>query len=170
MARLQGASSRGEILSVVLDYAAEGFARVAILIVRENEIFAIAGCGLPVPEVGPLASTQPLSLQTLEEGWVRHVLETGEPHLGVPTTEVDRALLDLFGGEQPEPFYLGPVESSSSVIALIYGGQVTSDAPMPDTSGLEVALHRAGLALDRAALERALWEADADGRSDHVPL
>jgi hypothetical protein len=44
------------------------------------------------------------------------------------------------------------------VIALLYGDNLPEDGPLGDTSALEVVLHHAGLALDRAALERALRE------------
>ncbi len=168
-AKLQEASSRGEILPVVLDFAFERFARVAILIIREDVLFAVAGRGLPVLEVDALDSAKPISLQTLGAGWVRTVLDSGKPHVGPPRTPADRALVKILGGEAPEQAYLGPIESGSSVIALLYCDQVTSGAPMPDTSGIEVVLHHAGLALDRAALERALWEVEADGRKGSSP-
>jgi len=162
-AKLQEASSRGEILPVVLDFASEAFARVAILTIREDEVFAIAGRGIAALEVDPLDSAPPISLKIPEAGWIREVLDSGKPHVGGPTTVADGALLECLGGTQPEQAYLGPIESGSSVIALLYGDQATSGDPMPDTTGIEVVLHHAGLALDRAALERALWEADSDG-------
>jgi len=160
-AKLQDASSRGEVLPVVLDFASELFARVAILVVREDQIFAISGRGLPSLEVDPLGPTVPVSLPTLKQGWIREVLDSGKPIVAAPVTEADRTLLDCFGGESPKQVYLGPIESGSSVIALLYGDQSHTGTPIPDTHGLEVVLHHAGLALDRAALERALWKADA---------
>jgi hypothetical protein len=161
-ARLQEASSRGEILPVVLDFASEVFDRVAILIVRDDEVFPIAGRGIPSLEVDPLDCAPPVSLDSLEAGWVRRALDTRSTVTAPPGTEADRALLECFGaGEEPESVYLGPIESGSTVIALLYGDQSISGAPMPDTSGLEVVLHHAGMALDRAVLERALLEAES---------
>jgi hypothetical protein len=162
--RLQEASSRGEILPVVLDFASEIFARTAILIVRAEQVFAIAGRGIATLEVNdPLDSAPPISLQTLDTGWIRNVLDSGEPVQGPPSTSADRDLLTRLGGPEPSEAYLGPIESGGSTIALLYGDQAPTGAAMPDTSGLEVVLQHAGLALDRAALERALLEAEADG-------
>ena len=161
-ARLQEASSRGEILPVVLEYASEVFDRVAILIVRDDAVFPIAGRGIPSLEVDPLDCAPPASLDSLEAGWVLWVLDTRNAVTAHPETEADRALIDCFGaGEEPESVYLGPIETGSTVIALLYGDQLTTGAPLPETSGLEVVLHHAGMALDRAVLERALSEADA---------
>ncbi len=159
--KLQKASSRGEILPVVLDFACEIFARVAILIVRQERVFAIAGRGIDALEVDPLDSAPPVALQALENGWIRKALQSGEPFRAPPTTPADHELLARLGGVEPAMAYLGPIESGGSTIALLYCDQASDGEEMPDTTGLEVVLQHAGLALDRAALERALWEADA---------
>jgi hypothetical protein len=163
-ARLQAASKRGEILPVVLGFGAGLFARVAILIVRDETIFAIAEHGMERLEVHLLDSKPPIELLPLEDGWVRKLLETSDPIHEPPTTAADRDLLSRFGDIVPETAYLGPIESGGTVIAMLYGDQGASGLPFPDTSGLEVVLHHAGLALDRAALERALWQANPGDR------
>jgi len=160
--KLQLASSRGEVLPVVLEFASQLFARVAILIVREDQVFAIAGHGIEALEVDPLDSAPPVSLQVLGAGWVQKVLQSGRPFQGPPITPADEELLARLGGTKPNAAYVGPIGSGGSTIALLYGDQAPDGAAMPDTSGLEEVLHHAGLALDRAALERALWEADAE--------
>lgn len=163
-AKLQEASSRGEILPVVLDFAAELFDRVAILVVRDDEVFAVAGRGIATLEVDPLGSADPVTMPSPERGWIRQVLDGGKPVVGPPADPADALLLAKLGGEQPATAYLGPIESGETVIAMLYADRAVSGAPMPDTHGLEVVLQHAGLALDRAALERALWEADAESR------
>ncbi len=168
-AQLEESTSRGEVLPVILEFAAELFARVAILIVRESEVFAIAGRGLPALEVDPLESTSPTSISAIEPGWLAQVIETGRSQVACPQTAADRALIELLGGGVPEQAFIAPVESDSSVIALLYAdqGPATEASPaaaMPETSSLEELLQHAGLALDRAALARALWEVDGDAR------
>jgi len=163
-AKLQEASSRGEILPVVLDFAAERFARVAILVVRDDEIFAVAGRGIANLEVDPLGSAEPVTMAMPGSGWIRRVLDGGEPVTAPAADPADHLLLEKLGADTPEQSYLGPIESGGAVIALLYADQAATGAPMPDPHALEVVLQHAGLALDRAALERALWEADAETR------
>ena len=163
-ARLLQASSRAEVLPILLEVASEHFARVAILSVREDRVFAIVGSGIAALEVDPLDSAPPISLETQGAGWVRQVLESKKPLVGAPTTAADRELLECFGAEEPTQAYLAPIVSESSVVAMLYGDQAISGRAMPNTSALEGLLRLAGTVLDRAALERANWEANADNR------
>lgn len=161
-ARLCEASSRGTILPVVIEFASELFARVAVLLVRDQQIVPIAGRGMPALDLEKPAP-EPMALETIGEGWIERVLTTGRSVHGPPTTLGDHALLQNLGlRDESRPAYLGPIESGGTVIALVYGGMASSTEPLPDASGLEVVLHHAGLALDRAALERALAEEDGD--------
>ena len=77
---------------------------------------------------------------------------------GAPANDGDRELAHLLGDPVPDEAYVAPIESTGQVIALLYGDNVASGTPIGDTSALEVVLHHAGMALDRAALERALRE------------
>ena len=61
--------------------------------------------------------------------------------------------------------YVAPIESGERVVAVLYADNLPSGAPIGDTSALEVVLHEAGLALERAVLERALAEAETHDSS-----
>lgn len=166
--RLRQASARGTILPVVIDYAAELFSRVAVLLVRDQQILLLAGRALPALD-GPGGVGAAISLAKIQDGWVGRVLTTRRSTRGAPEQEGDRALLAHLGLDEARLAYLGPIESGGSVIALVCGVEALEDVTrMPDTSGLEVVLHHAGLALDRAALERALAE-EEDGSSPKAP-
>jgi hypothetical protein len=65
----------------------------------------------------------------------------------------------LLGTRAPREAYVAPIESGGSVVALLYADNLPDEAPVPDTTALEIVLHEAGLSLDRALLERALAEA-----------
>ena len=74
----------------------------------------------------------------------------------------DRELLDRLGGGIPREAYAAPIESGGSPVALVYGDNLPVDGPIGDTTALEIVLHEAGLALDRASLELALAAAQGD--------
>ncbi|MCX5740039.1 MAG: hypothetical protein NTZ61_16385, partial [Proteobacteria bacterium] len=64
----------------------------------------------------------------------------------------------------PGELYLAPIESSGEVAALLYADNAATLRPLGDTNALEVLLHEAGLALDRAVLERALEDVEGSER------
>jgi hypothetical protein len=162
--RLRDPSSDQEVLSLVLDFAAEGFSRAAIFMVRDDRVAGVAQRGLPQaggPDDGEIVQVG-LPLEAQPELF-RRVL-AGRRAVRAPMTgEGDRRLAMLLGTRTPREAYVAPIESGGSVVALLYADNLPDEAPVPDTTALEIVLHEAGLSLDRALLERALADA---GRGD----
>lgn len=71
---------------------------------------------------------------------------------------VNRALVERLGGPgQAEECFVAPLASGGRVAAVLYGDN-PSGQPLGPTDGLEIFLQQAGLAMDRALLERRLEE------------
>jgi hypothetical protein len=155
---LTAASSRGEILPVTIRFAADSFERVAMFLVHEGKAVGIAQHGLSLAGGPDDADLRNISFDVADSGWLSRVLTASKPVIAAAQTDGDRALASLLGDEIPEEAYLAPIESSGQVIAVLYCDNLPGRAAIGDTSALEVVLHHAGLALDRAALERALRE------------
>ena len=88
--------------------------------------------------------------------WLTQVVVEKTPIRSRPDGEGDLRLVAALGDRPPAIAYLAPIESAGKVVAIIYGDDLPGDGQPGDTSALEVVLHHAGLALDRAVLERAL--------------
>jgi hypothetical protein len=160
---LTEASSRGEVLPLVIRFAAESFSRVAMFMVRDGVAAGMAQHGLGLGGGPDDDALREMRVDTESSEWMRTVLQTRKPVQGAPEAAGDRNLVARLGNRIPLHAYLGPIESAGQVIALLYGDNLPDERPMGDTSGLEVVMHHAGLALDRAALERALVEGDSEG-------
>jgi len=155
-AELREAVPRGRIIPVVLGFAAEHFARVALFLVRDSLAVGMAGAGLERAGGPDDVALRELSIRADEPAWLRAVFESGVPVRGPARDAGDRKLLALLGDREPAEAYVAPLESGERVIAVLYADNLPGDEPLPDTHALEVVLHEAGLALDRAALERQL--------------
>lgn len=159
-ARLRDPSSRGDVLSLSLRFAAETFSRVAIFMVRDEQALGIAQIGLPKAGGPGDGTIDDVVLPHREPAWFRRVLDGRNPVRSAPTDQGDQRLAVLLGNAIPDEAYVAPIESGDRVVALLYADNLPGCEPIGDTAGLEVVLHEAGLALDRAVLERALAEVE----------
>jgi hypothetical protein len=97
-----------------------------------------------------------LSLGSREPAWFRRVIEERRPLRGAPTDNGDHRLAVLLGNEIPAEVYVAPIVTGDRVAALLYADNLPGQEPLGDTSALEVLLDAAGIALDRALIERTL--------------
>jgi hypothetical protein len=164
-ARLRDPSSRGDVLRLVLDYAARTFDRVAIFAVRDGEAFGVAQSGLPGAGGPDDVDLRRIHFSADETSWLRKVLESRAPVRAAPGDDGDRDLASRLGNAVPPEVYVAPIESGERIAAVLYADNLVTRRPLGDTSALEVVLHEAGLALERAVLERALEQAEGDRAS-----
>ena len=159
-ARLRDPASQGEVLSLVMRFAAETFSRVAMFMLRDEQAVGMAQVGLPRAGGPDDAGIVEVVLPARESGWFRRVVESKAALRAAPQDEGDQRLAVLLGNALPREAYVAPIESGERVVALLYADNLPADTPIGDSAALEVVLHEAGLALDRAVLERALAEAE----------
>jgi hypothetical protein len=156
-ARLRDPSTQGEVLSVVLDFAARCFSRVAIFVIRDEIAAGLAQRGMPGaggPGDEELSGIE-FDAEALPELF-RAVLERRTSVRSSMDEPNDHRLAMLIGTRSPSEAYAAPIESGGCVVALLYADNLPDERPLADTSGLEIVLHEAGLALDRALLQRTL--------------
>jgi hypothetical protein len=159
-ARMRDASSPGGVLPQVLQFASESLSRVALFMIRDETAQGIAQVGLPKAGGPDQRGFREVTLPHREPAWFRKVFESRGPVRAAPSDDGDQRLAVLLGNSIPEEAYVAPIESGEHIVALLYADNLPSGEPIGNTSALEVVLHGAGLALDRAWLERALEEAE----------
>jgi len=161
--RLREAAPRGEILPMVMRFAAEHFNRVALFLVRDDLAVGMTQHGLAAAGGPDDAALREIALPAGQPAWFRDVFQRRASVRGPVRDEGDRRLAALLGDREPPEAYVAPLESGDRVVALLYADNLPDAQPLGDTAALEVVLHEAGLALDRAALERRLAEAESGG-------
>jgi hypothetical protein len=153
--RLRAQVAPGEILTLALDFAAQSFSRAALFMLRDEIVEGIASRRLE--RAGGPEDVRSLRLAAAERPeLVQRVLRERHALRAEPETAKDHAFLALLGTARAGQVYLAPIESAGCVVALLYADNLPGSAPLGDTTALEIVLHEAGLALDRASLERAL--------------
>lgn len=160
-ARLRDGGASGEVLPQVLEFASQSFDRVALFMVREDAATGIAQIGLARAGGPDEAALREIHLDVNDCARFRAVLEQRAPSRGPLTGEGDSQLAILLGNEIPPDAYVAPIQTADRVVALLYGDNLPGNTPIGDTAALEVLLDSAGIALERALLERELAAAEA---------
>lgn len=155
-ARIREGAGRGEVLAQVIGFAAQHFSRVALFGVRGDRAVGVAQVGLARAGGPDDAALRELSLGSREPAWFRRVIEERRPLRAAPTDNGDHRLAVLLGNEIPAEVYVAPIVTGERVAALLYADNLPGPEPIGDTSALEVLLDAAGIALDRALIERTL--------------
>jgi len=140
-----------DVLSLVLEFAAESFERVAVFMLRDEHALGMVGRRLPAG-ASALRDVR-WNVDELPDLLHRAIVEQTGIH-GDLTDPGNEGLFDLLG-ESSAPAYAAPIESGGCVAAVLYA-DAGADGVLADTTALEIVLHEAGLALDRALLERTL--------------
>ena len=162
--RLRDPSTLGEVLTLVLDFASEHFGRVAMFMVRDDDAVGMAQRRLAAAGGPDDARFREVVVPVAETGWFRRVVETREAWRGAPGDAGDRSLAARLGRGLPAEVLVAPIESGGRVAALLYADNLPGKQPLGDPTALDIVLHEAGLALDRALLERALAAASGGER------
>ncbi len=154
--RIRDPANHGEVLKLVLRFAAESFSRVAMFMIRDETAVGVAQIGLSRGGGPSDAQFREIEFPAAEAGWFKTVLETRTSLCSPATGDGDRVLARQIGDREPAQAYVAPILSGGRVVALLYADNLPGAEPVGDTSVIEIALHEAGLALERVLLERAL--------------
>lgn len=156
---LASARSQNEVFAVLLDAAALLYARTAILLLRDQEVFAVAGRGIEALAVDPLATESRLSCLVPATGLLHRVVRDRLPVAGSVRSDADRMVAGLFGAIAPKIAYLAPIPIPGGGLAVLYADQGATRRSQPDHTALEALIEQAAGVLERIAIHRVEGEA-----------
>ncbi len=148
-----------DIILLVLRFAAEFMNRAVIFIVRDDEIRGLGQFGIVDPDGLADARVRDLRFPVYGEPLFNGVIKSRMAGKAVPDgSSWNRYLLDQLGGGMPQEMFVGPIVSEGKVVALLYGDNLPEKRGIGLTDSLEIFLSQAGLAMEKALLQRKLSE------------
>jgi len=146
----------GDVILLILRFAAEFVNRAVIFLVKDKEIVGIGQFGIVLKGGSADNMIRKLKIPRGEASLFSGVLESHLPAKLVPkATNWNNHLFDRIGGV-PDEIFLGPLLSEGEVVAILYGDNLPEEKPIGDTDSLEIFLSQAGLAMEKALLEQRL--------------
>lgn len=152
---LNNPSLGGGTILLVLRFASELMNRAVIFFVKGDEIMGLGQFGIEAAgETADILVRQikiPVKAQSIFKDTMTQLVPK---HTVFGNGEWDRYLIGKLGGVKPVDAFIGPILSEGSVVALIYGDNLPKQEIVGDTESFEIFLSQAGMAMERALLER----------------
>jgi CheY-like chemotaxis protein len=154
---LNNPSLGGGIILLILRFASELMNRAVIFLVKEKEVVGLGQFGIELQGESADVRVRNTRIPSREESLFSDALNTMTPHRSTPASRKwDDHLFNQFGGRKPQEIFLGPLVSEGRVVAILYGDNLPEQKPVGDTEALEIFLSQAGMAMEKALLERRL--------------
>ncbi len=159
---LNNPSLGGGIILLILRFASELMNRAVIFLVKEKEIVGLGQFGIELQGESADVKVRSTRIPTREESLFDEALTSKVPvRMTAADRNWDNYLFNQFGGQKPQEIFLGPLISEGRVVAVLYGDNLPEQKPVGDTEALEIFLSQAGLAMEKALLERRLMSSRA---------
>jgi hypothetical protein len=154
----------GGIILLVLRFASEFMNRAVIFIVKRDEIAGLGQFGIHDDDGQFDSKIRNMRIPRGEDSLFAQVIESQvSVKLQPADSHWNRYLSDRLGGGMPDEVFLGPIVSEGKVVAVLYGDNLPEPKPIGDTDSLEIFLSQAGLAMEKALLQRRLKEKNPEG-------
>ncbi|GFO68457.1 hypothetical protein GMLC_20360 [Geomonas limicola] len=155
----------GEIILLVLRFAAEFMNRAVVLLVKKDVIEGLGQFGIEDQDGSADMRIRSIRIPREDVSLFSPVLETRFPLKGEPdASRWSQMFLGQLGDTRPAEVFVGPIVSEGKVVALLYGDNLPEEKPIGDTDSLEIFLSQAGIAMEKALLQRRLQEQGREGR------
>lgn len=155
---LNNPSLGGGIILLVLRFASELMNRAVIFLVKEDEIVGLGQFGLEaIDGISADVRVRRMRIPRNAGSVLEEALHSWSPLKTVTGPDRwDQYLVEELGGGVAREIFLGPIISEGKVVALLYGDNAPHDRAIGETESLEIFLSQAGLAMEKALLERRL--------------
>jgi len=154
---LNNPSLGGGIILLILRFASELMNRAVILLVKDEEIVGLGQFGIELKGDSADVRVRNTRLPKAEKHVFTEALKSFAPyHRNPENTDWNKYLFNQLGGDRPSDVFIGPLISEGRVVAVLYGDNLPEQKPIGDTESLEIFLSQAGMAMEKALLERRM--------------
>jgi hypothetical protein len=154
---LNNPSLGGGIILLILRFASELMNRAVVLLVKDEEIVGLGQFGIELDGESADGKVRNTRLPKAAKHVFTNALKSFAPYRSEPQkTEWNDYFFAQLGGKRPDEVFVGPLISEGRVVAVLYGDNLPDEKPIGDTESLEIFLSQAGLAMEKALLERRM--------------
>jgi len=156
---LNDPGSSGQITLLILRFAAELMNRAVIFLVAKKQLAGLGQFGIVLDGADPQKQVRQIRIPLNAPSIFREALQKRMPlKKSLKNTKWNEYLVQGMGGKTPKEVFVAPIIAGGKIPAVLYGDNVPEEKEIGDTESLEIFLAQAGLAMEKALLERRLRE------------
>ncbi|MHB8844687.1 MAG: DUF4388 domain-containing protein [Nitrospirota bacterium] len=153
-------TATAEVTLLTLRYASEVVNRAILFMVKKDEVRGLGQFGIELASgVSPDKVVRNIRIPLSEPSLFLQVIETRRTYLGpLEDNEQNRYFMNEVGGSRPDSVFAIPLVVDGKVALIVYGDNLPDLKPIKGVETLEIFMNQAGMALEKALLERKLAE------------
>jgi len=150
-------NSASEITLLIMRFASDLFQHGVLFMVGDNEIVGLGQFGLSDERADE--RIQQIRLDYEGSVFLKGIIEEKRPYKGAITKDVvTDVLMREIGVGWPDEASFFPIIAEGRVVALLYCDNLLSGENSAETAGLEIFIDQAGMALEKALLQRKIQD------------
>jgi CheY-like chemotaxis protein len=163
ISELNDPASSGQITLLILRFAAELMNRSVIFLVARNQLAGLGQFGMVMEDRDPQKQVRKIRIPLNQPSIFREAIQKRMPlKKKLKNTKWHEYLVEQLGGSEPSEVFVAPIIAGGKIAAILYGDNAPDDEKIGDTESLEIFLAQAGLAMEKALLERRLREMEGE--------
>ena len=152
-------TATAEVTLLILRYASEVVNRAVLFMVKKDEVRGLGQFGIELRGKSPDQVVRNIRVPLNKPSVFLTAIETRRSYLGrLETNECNTYLATELGGAVPDTVLAIPLIVDGKVALIVYGDNLPEDKPLRGTDVLEIFMNQAGMALEKALLEKRLAE------------
>jgi len=154
-------NSISEITLLLLRFASDIFQRGVLFMTRNNEVVGLGQFGLEIERADEKIRETVISLK--DSPFLTRIMNEAHSYRGeLEKDKVTESMMEELGGGWPSEAAIFPIIAEGKVSAILYCDNLPTGEVIAETEGLEIFVSQAGLALEKALLQRRLNEMQVD--------
>lgn len=153
-------TATAEVTLLILRYASEVVNRAILFMAKKDEVRGLGQFGIELAAgKSPDQVVRNIRIPLAEPSLFRSVIETRRTYIGpIEASEQNNYFINEVGGSRPDAVLAIPLIVDNKVALIVYGDNLPEQKPIKGLETLEIFMNQAGMALEKALLERKLAE------------
>ena len=158
-------TATSEVTLLILRYASEVVNRAVLFMVKKDEVRGLGQFGIELKGRSADQVVRNIKVPLNKPSLFLTVIENRRSYLGpLESNECNNYLANELGGVQPDTVLALPLVVDGKVVLVVYGDNQPERHPIKGVDTLEIFMNQAGMALEKALLEKRIAELQKEKR------